>query len=792
MERTRHEHERLPRLGFKSAQKLRAKFGELCVALRTDIDPRVHWGNIRSKAQLEDEGESPRVVESRTLAQALAHAKQHELRGLVLLGDPGTGKTTFLRQALLAALEDPTALGLSERTIPVFLPLRELGGERDLGSFIQAQLPGRDPTFEDDFGKRLVRRGELFLLFDGLDEIAELEQREQVARWIESQLGNMRQSSHVLVSCRHAGYLVDIELNANFVELNLRHLDDEQMAQLVHNWYASVEDDGLIPTGEALARADALLEILQSPQFGGAQMYEMARNPLLLTGICWVHLRHGQLGRARVELYEQCIDALAKNWRRRCADEGKPFLLTREQQLETLLRPAAAAMHEQRNRRASFADLRGPVAIALEHHELKGVEVDAFLRGARDGAGLLSGIGEQQLEFIHLGFQEFLTAAQLVDTTNYQHLVEHFDDSWWREVVLLALGRPGAFGPFMDLLVGHECFARRASSDLMERCLMETAELSTAPFEKLLREGARFGWLRQWLERVFRRRRWSDLEQRQLAAARLMARKMPDALEGLDEVLAGHAQRSVRRWWKRHLLDAKLETREVQGVELVQIPKGRFLMGSPEGVGDDDERPRHEVELASFFLARTPVTNEQYGRYLDANPDVDKPRYWADSRYNQPSQPVVGVSWHDAQRYCGWAGLMLPTEAQWEYACRARTETRYWSGDDVDDLRRVGWYSGNSEGRLHPVAEKEPNPFGLYDVHGNVWEWCLDGWGASYTTSPQPVHGLRREPVGDGYRVVRGGGWRGDADSARSAYRYYHDPGNRYDYIGFRPAQGIP
>ena len=140
--------------------------------------------------------------------------------------------------------------------------------------------------------------------------------------------------------------------------------------------------------------------------------------------------------------------------------------------------------------------------------------------------------------------------------------------------------------------------------------------------------------------------------------------------------------------------------------------------------------------MAPFYLGRAPVTNEEYARFLKANPGYGEPCYWADSRLNQARQPVVGVSWHDAVAYSRWAGLALPSEAQWEYACRAGTTTPYWSGTTEEDLARVAWYGGNSEGRLHGVGEKPANPWGLFDMHGNVWEWCADYWHDTYEGAP--------------------------------------------------------
>jgi formylglycine-generating enzyme required for sulfatase activity len=237
--------------------------------------------------------------------------------------------------------------------------------------------------------------------------------------------------------------------------------------------------------------------------------------------------------------------------------------------------------------------------------------------------------------------------------------------------------------------------------------------------------------------------------------------------------------------------DQPVDVIHVAGVELVRIPAGTFMMGSRSGEGPDDERPQHEVTLASFYLARTSVTNAQYGKYLAANPSAPKPEYWGDRRYNQPDEPVVKMSWEDAQGYCGWAGLVLPTEAQWEYACRAGTTTRYWSGNSEADLARVGWYNKNADGRLHAVAQKEANPFGLFDMHGNVFEWCRDNFGG-YTTSPQGREGLRHEPAGVASRVLRGGCWDYTAVVARSACRFFDRPGNRFVIVGFRPAQGHP
>jgi formylglycine-generating enzyme required for sulfatase activity len=223
--------------------------------------------------------------------------------------------------------------------------------------------------------------------------------------------------------------------------------------------------------------------------------------------------------------------------------------------------------------------------------------------------------------------------------------------------------------------------------------------------------------------------------------------------------------------------------------DLVLIPGGRFLAGSAFRTGYEDEWPRHAVELEPFSLARTPVTNEQYARYLAAHPEARVPAHWNQPGYDHPVQPVVGVSWDEARRYCEWANLTLPTEMQWEYACRSGTQTSYWLGDCVDDLERVGWYRGNSDAALRKVGEKPANPWGLLDMHGNVWEWCFDSFGPYGGHQPRPGDGLRYDSTTTGNRVLRGGSWCHPADNARSAFRYFAARDTRHVYVGFRPAK---
>ena len=216
------------------------------------------------------------------------------------------------------------------------------------------------------------------------------------------------------------------------------------------------------------------------------------------------------------------------------------------------------------------------------------------------------------------------------------------------------------------------------------------------------------------------------------------------------------------------------------------------MMGSPssEEGRRDAEGPNHEVRVPEFYLGRNPVTNEEYGRFLKDNPKIKPPKFWAQRQFNQPRQPVVGVSWEDARGYATWAGLRLPSETEWEYACRAGTSSRFYTGDTEKDLDLAGWYDKNSGGQTHPVGEKAPNAWGLYDMHGNVWEWVEDDWHDSYKKAPDDGWAWVDNPRGS-YRVVRGGSWGNVARSCRSARRFNGAPGIRYNDLGFRLSRSV-
>ena len=228
---------------------------------------------------------------------------------------------------------------------------------------------------------------------------------------------------------------------------------------------------------------------------------------------------------------------------------------------------------------------------------------------------------------------------------------------------------------------------------------------------------------------------------------------------------------------------------ERSGVVFRWVPAGEFQMGSNNG--GSDEQPVHRVRFREgFFLAKTELTWTQYERFCQATgrqlPDRTENGHRAGA-----NDPVFNVSWEDASAYCEWAGLRLPSEAEWEYACRAGSTTRYSFGDDTNGLGNYAWFGEDrNEDHAHPVAQKRPNAWGLYDMHGNVWEWCQDTYSDSYQGAPND--GTARVDAGASYRVYRGGGWDDVASYCRSADRSWHSPRVRGTNLGFRPVRSYP
>jgi len=220
------------------------------------------------------------------------------------------------------------------------------------------------------------------------------------------------------------------------------------------------------------------------------------------------------------------------------------------------------------------------------------------------------------------------------------------------------------------------------------------------------------------------------------------------------------------------------------GMEFILIPPGEFEMGSPSDEKDrsDSESPVHKVTIKNpFYMGKSQVTQKQWKNIMGNSP----------SHFKGEDHPVEMVSWNDVQEFVKKLNAAestnkyrIPSEAEWEYACRAGTETRYSFGDDESKLNGYAWYAENSGRKTRPIGRKQPNSWGLYDMHGNVWEWVQDKWHKNYNDSP--FDGKAWEDGDGSLRVSRGGSWYCGAESCRSAGRFGREPESRFGNLGFR------
>jgi formylglycine-generating enzyme required for sulfatase activity len=262
----------------------------------------------------------------------------------------------------------------------------------------------------------------------------------------------------------------------------------------------------------------------------------------------------------------------------------------------------------------------------------------------------------------------------------------------------------------------------------------------------------------------------------------------------------------------------KVETPNSVGQTMILIPPGEFSMGSTDEQVEaalkaaetisasastrdrieNAERPQHKVVISQpFWMSSTEVTIGQFKKFSATGYVTEAeqaarqdPKVKSYLSIDGADQPVALITWNDATAYCQWLSSQenktyrLPTEAEWEYACRAGTTTQYSFGDDHHDLHEYAWHNKNAGSRAHAVGTRLPNPFGLFDMHGNLYEWCLDSWDMDWyekSSTDDPV----ARTAGPG-RVIRGGHWSYNASYARSAFRDFNVPSHYNNYYGFR------
>ncbi|MCB9831592.1 MAG: SUMF1/EgtB/PvdO family nonheme iron enzyme [Planctomycetes bacterium] len=748
-----------------------------------------------SEAEAEDWAEARG---ERTLGELLAtlDARQDPVAGIILIGQPGAGKTTTMRQlAWTAVTEQPT-------TPVLYLHAARLA-EKSAAAALAEDL-GIEPqrVTEAFLESKADRPGPVWLLVDGWDEIGP-GQGEEAAKKIRA-LASLDQVRLVLAS-RPVGE--PEKTFTAFRPFELRPLSREsQLAFLV----------GVLGSSRG--------EELHEKASNQAAIAELMSSPLVLDLLAELCQAGKPVPRRRSELYEEAIAWFLERPRHRPADGPPCPAHWAPIEAGFLLEQMALVLHRDHPGREAWSEKEVVGALDRALEDVPRLEdhlapwpdrMSGFIREIGRLSGILgpSGGPHQPWSFPHRSFREFMTAAALArrGAEVWRPFLDRLDDedgkAHWAEVFVFLAGQMTGEEQediLESLLASHP--------DLLARALLQAPGLDPATglglFFRLEAEHQDGDLLVELIKA------WaSDGQEPEALRDRLMTELLatnPDddrlqraaltlyALEGslgvLDEAGLDDFFRSIGRPRRPDLLvDARATwtgstwlqeaPRPLAGDEVLLAslpPEGGtigFRMVSEEGVGDSDEWPAHQVRLEPFRLARTPITKAQYQAFEDEQ-----------ACSGGPGHPVSEVSWWRAWLFCRWLGGDLPTEAQWEAACRAGTTTAYSFGDDVAGLRDHAWYDDNSQLSTQPVGTRRANPWGLHDLHGNVWEWCRDWFGSYEDEDVDEPTGPRTGTV----RVLRGGScWFGPV-GCRSAYRFGSQPWYRDVDFGFRVALPPP
>lgn len=731
--------------------------------------------------------------ESRTgvdLREALLH------RCLAVVGDPGSGKSTFLRRYAFELCRRQLTNHPS-RCFPILIRLADLveyvetsrtrnrkdaPTSRDaplwLAHYCATDCLENAAPLSVSFFEEKFESPETVVMLDGLDEPSNEKQRIQARKLIEK--AARAYPCHFVVTTRPATYKGEVILHG-FEEARIAPLDDPAIESFLQTWCR-------ILWREDKNEAKRHLAELMVPITWRLEIRRLARNPVMLTALAVVHWNEKRLPEQRADLYESIIKWLSKS---RPRDNRRP-----PENCVSLLQNLALVMQdaEDKGRQTQVSLHWGAKQIAPNFRNTpEGEQIAAaekFLRDEESDSGIIVGRGDREIRFWHLTFQEYLAARALSarpEAELYRRLLKG-DKPYraeWREVLLLLAGIFLQRGP--ELVDG-----------LFATILGEVLDKPTLP--KKARCAGLLGAVLTDLSPLGYRPSDGRYEQILRDAMAVFDTKKSHAIP-IDEAIAA-AEAIGLAGDPRYV--------NLNSADLwVTIPAGEVLIGaqslkvkSPnyDTAASKDEGPVHEVKLQAYRIGKYPVTVLEYKRFLEAG-GYAKAEYWSAGRIadepqpwnwqeqlEHPNRPVVGVSWYEAAAYAAWAGFRLPTEAEWERAARGTDGRKYPWGNEGPDANRANY--GATVGSPTPVGvyTRGATPDGICDMAGNVWEWCQDAWHGSYKRAPADGSAWSDKKKED-TRVLRGGYWIGNADYCRTATRYRVGPVGR-DRDGFRCVLG--
>ena len=760
---------------------------------------------------------------------------------LVVLGDPGSGKSTLVRYLLLALTrgDAPDRLGFDPLWLPIFFPVaafaaaRARPGQADLAplTYLSAYYCGLSQPDYGPLFARALATGRAMVLLDGLDEVREA--RRPIVHSLEALARQWDAAGNRFVATsRIVGYDEAPLDPALFTAVSIQPLGVTQIQLFVERWsraYAALGEPPAPPPGDLFAdlvreataeayerRVARHAEALGAAVFAEAHVAELARNPLLLTILALIHHQGARLPDRRADLYRRCVAALAETWNRARSLTGRPVDVhlgdepLDERFVVNLLGPVALTIHaEQAGGLVDQDELEAHIAATLERadglarHRAQRLAHD-FVELMRRDTGLLQERGYRRFAFLHLTFEEYLAARGLLESVAVADptalLHAYATDPRWREVLRLTVAaapQREAGHLLLTILAAPAAGPDRGRPTVLAgECLLDVG-----------RNGAGG-------------RAWDAV-----VAALLALVADPAALT----LTRGAAGTLLGRLGDPRQLD--LATGRAAGAETYAVADYWCDVGAgPFWSGDETTRRRRgpalrQVELPhALRIARYPVTNAEYRRFVAAGAYTDPrwwtpagltfrgpvgprgaaeeagapilgPALWGVAQYAGPSQPVVGVAWYEAAAYCAWltaegrgAGwlypgeyLRLPTALEWERAARHTDRRHYPWGDEPPDAERANF---------ERAALRAPTPVGVFpagaaacgalDMAGNVWEWTSSLADTLAAPAPRPDIG------GDQTPAIKGGAFNWDADALRCGAHYWFHPAQRYNLLGFR------
>jgi len=778
---------------------------------------------------------TPQEAEAAGAAVAIDAALSRH-RGLVILGDPGSGKSTFLKYVAVTLARGQAAdLGLPEGSVPILIPLaayaKALQTEPELS--LREYLPRyyrslSSPLELGTLFNTALDAGCAVVLLDGLDEVGSAEARHLLGQRVKGFIDwygectpadDPVHMNRFVITSRIVGYRDTFIQCKGLEHFTLVDWGRAEIQAFAEKWCRAYEIELNGDTEKSRQDAEKERTALLAAIFADSGIEALAANPLLLTILALIKRQGVELPRHRVQLYDLYLVTLIEAWNKARSLAGQKVGELNALQTMRVLAPLALWMREH-NPEVGTAPRREVERLVQDYFlRTKSLSADEADKQARDFladvgqySGLLVERGEGAYGFVHLTFEEYLAAqavaalGQLEIERTIAYLRERVHDPTWHETTLLTVGylslverRPQAAARVLEGLLAMDMPSQQRGHNVLVagECLHDVGRDAITPA---------------------------------CADAIVKGRPRSEGAPALPGLLTCLAERKVpvrTRVAIGNVLGSLGDPR-VNPLEpdMVPVAAGRFWMGSNEEQIREAQRmlpkdldkelraawerafaaeaPRHQRQVAAFSIARFPVTNAEYACFLAEHPehplpksrkdyDWDKPYEWDPQTRSYPlgraNHPVVLVSWQDATAYCEWLNLKtgrrfrLPREEEWEKAARGTDGRVYPWGNAFDADKCNTWEGGLRQTTPVGVFPDGASPCGALDMIGNVWQW-MDTWYQRY-----PGSRMKSDDFGEKYRVVRGGAWNYLQAYARCAYRYRFTPGYRFNYLGFRVAE---